>query len=471
MFLFACLFFPAGAGLQNLCGENILRVSFYIEATTMNELLHTADASLRHPWAAALIFLFTFVMISFRRMRLLPIGRPSAALSGAVMMVLFGVVKPEEAYRLVSWDTICLLLGMMIIAEHLRAAGLFERCSRLVEKFSSPFGLLMGLSFSSAMLAAILVNDPVCVVMTPLVIEVCRRKKLNPFPYLMILATSTNIGSALTLTGNPQNMIVGSLSGLSYLRFMALMAIPVAVALLVNALFAWLYYRNDLLLKNASVDAAAIHARRESVSETVVKTRRLRLGMLGLGLACLGFITGFSMAFSALAGAVIVITFHRKDPAELLEKMEWSLLLFFASLFVVIGGLQTSGLAKAVTEWAMHLISGEIGSQIWTFSGITLVGSNLLSNVPFVLLASQSIPSLGNPDLFWCLLAYVGTMAGNMTLFGAVANMIVAETAKDDCKMTFWGYARFGIPSTIISMILGIIILGVIFVDMGISPR
>jgi len=436
----------------------------------MTDIITPASEALRHPWAAGIIFLITFVMISFRRMNLLPIGRPSAALMGAVLMVVFGVVRPDEAYRLVNWDTICLLLGMMIIAEHLRAAGLFERFSRIVERFQSPFGLLMGLSFASAALAAILVNDPVCVVMTPLVLEVCRRKSLNPFPYLMILATSTNIGSTLTLTGNPQNMIVGSLSGLHYLKFMALMSLPVGIAMLVNSAFAWLYYRNDLLRKDP-VDAFPASLRRESVSETIIKTRKLRVGFLGLGLACLGFVTGFSMAFSALGGAVVVITFHRKDPSELLEKMEWSLLLFFAALFVVIGGLQTSGLARALTEWAMHTISGDISAQVWSFSGITLAGSNLLSNVPFVLLASQSIPSLNSPDMFWCLLAYVGTMAGNMTLFGAVANMIVAETAKDECRMTFWGYAKFGIPSTIVSMTIGIMILKYLFINLAVVIR
>lgn len=437
----------------------------------MNELLQTGTEAFRHPWAAGLIFIGTFIMISFRRMSILPIGRPSAALLGAVLMVAFGVVEPEEAYRLVNWDTICLLLGMMIIAEHLRAAGLFERFTRVVEKFNSPFGLLIAVSISSALLSAILVNDPVCVVMTPLVIEVCRRKRLKLLPYLVILATSSNIGSSLTLTGNPQNMIIGSLSRLGYLRFVLLMSLPVIVAMLINSLLAWLYYGRDLLLDDTSIEKGEFLPVRESIPEQIVKTRRLRVGVAGLCLACLGFVSGFSMAFSALAGAVVVITFHRKDPSELLEKMEWSLLLFFAALFVVIGGLQTSGLASAVTAWSMHLIAGDMISQVWIFSGITLVGSNLLSNVPFVLLASQSVPSMGTPDLFWCLLAYVSTIAGNLTIFGSVANMIVAETAKDDCKISFWAFARFGIVSTILSLLTGVWILTQIFLVMNISIR
>ncbi len=423
------------------------------------EPILTNAVVLKNPWTAGIIFVFVFVLISFRKMHLLPIGRPSAAMLGAVLMVVAGVVTPEEAYRLVNWDTICLLLGMMIIAQHLRAAGLFAIFIRLISKIESPFVLLMAISAISALASAVLVNDPVCVVMTPLVLEICRHRRLNPLPYLIVLATSANAGSALTLTGNPQNMIIGSFSGFNYLGFIALMVVPVCVAMLVNASLAWLFYRNRLELENAP----EILSEPMPDSEEGGKTRSLRIGLLGLGVACAGFVSGFSMAFSAMGGAAVVITFHRKDPTELLNQIEWSLLLFFASLFVVIGGLQTSGLAKLMTDYSLQLISGDLVSQVWIFSGVTLAGSNLLSNVPFVLLASPSVPALGNPELFWGLLAYVSTIAGNMTLFSSVANLIVAETAKDRCSISFWEFARFGIPATLLSASLGILILLQIF--------
>ncbi|MFZ2957286.1 MAG: SLC13 family permease, partial [Candidatus Ozemobacteraceae bacterium] len=188
-------------------------------------------------------------------------------------------------------------------------------------------------------------------------------------------------------------------------------------------------------------------------------TRRLRIGLTALGLTCFGFFSGYSMAFSALAGAVVVISLHRKDPQHLLQRLDWSLLLFFASLFVVIGGLKTSGLAEAGTRLAMSCVKGDITSQAWAFSGVTLMGSNLFSNVPFVLLAAQSIPRLASPDLFWCLLAFVSTLAGNLTLFGSVANLIVAESAREECELGFFAYARFGIPSTLLTLVCGIGIL------------
>ena len=425
----------------------------------MNE---ATEIVFRQPIAAAIIFLITFILISFRRLSILPIGRPSSALLGAVLMVAFGVVTPKEAYNLVNWDTICLLLGMMIVAEHLRSAGLFEKITSRLETFNKPFALLTVVAFSAAILSSILVNDPVCVVFTPLVLLLCHKKHLNPLPFLIVLATSSNIGSSLTLTGNPQNMIIGNISKLGFIEFLKLMILPFLAGMAINLGLAWLFYRNKLTLDSAPADIKAADALVSNEEDHPLKTRRLRIGIFGLIVTCLGFVTGCSMAFSALAGAVIVITFHRKDPGEILAKLDWSLLMFFSALFVVIGGLQTSGLASAIAKWSLEMISGGLTKQIWIFSGVTLIGSNLLSNVPFVLLASHSVPSLSNPELFWCLLAFVSTIAGNLTIFGSVANMIVAETAGDRCKISFWEFARFGIPSTLICIVVGVLILSFI---------
>jgi len=417
----------------------------------MNSSIMAVVEPLRHPYAAGTIFALTFLFISFRQMRFLPIGRPSGALLGAVLMVLFGVMTPEEAYRLVNWDTICLLLGMMIIAEHLRDAGLFERLTRRLGVTGSPFVLLVLVSVSSAILSALLVNDTICVVMTPLILAVCGARRLNPFPFLMALATSSNIGSALTLTGNPQNMIIGSISNINYGRFILLMGLPVALALVTNLYLLWLYYRKQLTRPDAAAG--------KTFEGEIPHTRRLRIGAMALGVACYGFFAGYSMAFSALAGAALVITLHRTDPKHILERIDWSLLMFFAALFVVIGGLKTSGLTALGTNWALSFLTGDVISQAWKFSCVTLIGSNLFSNVPFVLLASQAVFKLHSPDLFWCLLAYVSTIAGNLTLFGSVANLIVAESAGDRCEIGFLNYARFGVVSTLLTLGTGIAVI------------
>ena len=289
--------------------------------------------------------------------------------------------------------------------------------------------------------------------MTPLVIEICRRKKLNPFPYLVVLATGSNIGSALTLTGNPQNMIIGSISKLEFVKFTGTMILPFLVCVFINLVLAYFYYGKSLTVSDDSSELSENNDDCVSLNSDDAKHRIIAI--LGLCLTCFGFISGYSMAFSALTGAAILIVLNRKDPSEIFARIEWSLLLFFASLFIVIGGLQTSGIATYITKKSLALISGTQLRQVSIFTGITLVGSNLLSNVPFVLIASSSVAAMQNPVLFWYLLAFVSTIAGNLTLFGSVANMIVAEEAGEQCKIEFWAFAKFGIVSTILCIIAG----------------
>ncbi|HNV70482.1 MAG TPA: anion transporter [Candidatus Ozemobacteraceae bacterium] len=417
-----------------------------------------AVAVLNHPFLAGSIFLVTFVLVSFRQMRILPIGRPAAAMLGAVSMVVGGVMTPEQAYTLVNWDTIGLLLGMMIIAEYLRDAGFFRSLTRRLHRMQSPFRLLAAISLFSGLASAFLVNDTICVVMTPLVLGICESRRLHPFPYLMALATSSNIGSALALTGNPQNMIIGVLSGLDYTRFLVLMLLPVAVSLVLNiVLLRWFY---GPMLKSPLPEDAVTPSPVLDDDETLGKPiARLSFSVLALIAACVGFFSGFSMAFSALAGASLVILLNRKDPKEFLARVDWPLLLFFSSLFIVIGGLKVSGLSAAGTAWAMQFVSGTLQHQSWVFSLVTLIGSNVFSNVPFVMLVGQTVPHLAAPQLFWSLLAFVSTVAGNLTLFGSVANLIVAEGARGRCEVGFMAYARFGVPSTLLVVSIGTAIL------------
>ncbi len=422
-----------------------------IETTATTTALH-------HPFLAGIIFLVTFVLVSFRQMRLLPIGRPAAAMLGAVSMVVSGVVSPEQAYTLVNWDTIGLLLGMMIIAEYLRDAGFFRSLTRRLHRLQSPFRLLVAVSLFSGLASAFLVNDTICVVMTPLVLGICESRRLHPFPFLMALATCSNIGSALALTGNPQNMIIGVLSKLNYTKFLLLMAAPVGVCLLLNILLLRWFYGPMLkaVVEDDEHAASPVLDDDESLGKPVA---RLSFSVLALIAACIGFFSGFSMAFSALSGASLVILLNRKDPKEFLAKVDWPLLLFFSSLFIVIGGLKVSGLSEAGTDWAMRFVTGDLQHQSWVFSLVTLIGSNIFSNVPFVMLVGQTIPHMAAPQLFWCLLAFVSTVAGNLTLFGSVANLIVAEGARGRCEVGFTAYARFGVPSTLLVVTVGTALL------------
>lgn len=207
-----------------------------------------------HEAAAIAIFALTYALIGGRRLKILPLNRPAAALLGAVLMVALGVMTPEQAYRAVDYDTIVLLLGMMLISAYLYLAGFFDWAANEVLKLAkTPQRLLLYIMLTSALLSALLVNDTVCLLLTPLVVAVIVRGRLPLFPYLMALATSANIGSVATLVGNPQNMIIGNMSHIPFLRFSAALLPVAAIGLVIN--YAVLRFGFRKVLAEAKIEA------------------------------------------------------------------------------------------------------------------------------------------------------------------------------------------------------------------------
>lgn len=391
------------------------------------------------------VFLVSWLLITGRRLRLLPLGRPAGALAGAVAMVAIGALTPQQAYAAVDGDTIVLLLGMMLITAYLEKAGAIDRVATwLMSGRHSGFAVLGLVSGLSAVASALIVNDTVCLFLTPVVAALCAKARLPFAPFLLILATSANLGSAATLVGNPQNMIIGAMSGIPYLTFAAVVAPAAAAALLANLGLAWLYFGRDL---PATIDA-----------DPPPKTPIVGGGALAVVLVAVtvGFLAGGHLGFTALGGAVALMIAEREEPREVMEKVDWSLLAFFASLFVVVAGLERTGLVDAAwVAVAPHLSTTE-PSGVALFTAAVVVGSNLVSNVPLVMLVGPRVPSLGDPLLVWSLLGFISTVAGNLTLIGSVANLIVAERARAHYVLGFWEYLRFGAVSTLVSLTVGV---------------
>src|SRR6266568_147902 len=280
---------------------------------------------------AILIFCITYLLLSGRRLKLLPLNRPAAALLGTVLMVGCGAVTPEQAYRSVDYDTLVLLLGMMIISAYLCLAGFFEWAAHWVlRRAKTPQALLLYLVFTSGLLSALLVNDAVCLMLTPLVVAVIVQGKLPLPPYLLALAMSANVGSAATLVGNPQNMIIGHRSQIPFLRFSASLLPAAAVGLAMEYVILSFGYRR--VLGPAAIQAAASSARPPD-------HRLLMVTFSVLGLVFVGFLAGLNLAWTALAGAALVMVLAGRDTHEVLKLVDWHLLLFFAGLFVVVEGL------------------------------------------------------------------------------------------------------------------------------------
>jgi Na+/H+ antiporter NhaD/arsenite permease-like protein len=400
---------------------------------------------------AILIFCLTYLLISGRQLKILPLNRPSAALLGTVLMVAFGILTPEQAYRAVDYDTLVLLLGMMLISAYLFLAGFFDWAADwILRRARTPQALLLHLIFTSGILSALLVNDIICLMLTPLVVAVMVRGKLPLAPYLLALAMSANLGSVATLVGNPQNMIIGHLSGIPFLRFSASLA-PVALAgLVIQYVVLRVGFRQVL-------DQAVIH--RPAAQPPPLNRRLLILTLAVLTLVFVGFVAGLNLSWTALAGGALVMVLAKRDTHQVLKLVDWNLLVFFAALFIVVEGLSNTGLPDQTYRHVQPLFGSSTASQAWNFAWFSELGSNVFSNVPFVLVAGKWVNNFAHPELMWKVMALTTTFASNLTIVGSVANIIVVESARGHVELGFWDYARYGIPVTILTTVAGMLIL------------
>lgn len=397
--------------------------------------------------ATLAVFALSWLLIAFRRLRWLPIGRPAGAMAGAVGMVAVGALTPEQAWHAVDGPTITLLLGMMLFTAYVERARLFDAVAvALLRARPSPVALLVAVATASAALSAVLVNDTVCLFFTPLVLTVCRQRRLPPVPYLLALATSANVGSAATLVGNPQNMLIGSMSGLSFARWLAVVG-PATLAGFAAHLGFLVVTQRGRLVPDGVPDGAE--------PPPALGREAALVGVVGAAIL-LGFLAGWDLGTTTLAGVVVLFLAHRREPTEAIGKVDGSLLLFFAGLFVVVAGLGTTGLPdRAWAALAPH-VSLTTPAGLATVTASLALGSNLVSNVPLVLLVGDSLASLGHPERAWALLGFVTTIAGNLTLVGSVANIIVAEQAKGTVELGFVEYLRVGFPSAVLVLAVGV---------------
>jgi Na+/H+ antiporter NhaD/arsenite permease-like protein len=403
---------------------------------------------------AIAIFGVTYLLLSGRQLHILPLNRPAAALLGTVLMVACGILTPEQAYRAVDYDTLVLLLGMSLISAYLYLAGFFEWTADWVLRIAkTPQRLLLYLALTAGILSALLVNDTICLMLTPLVVAVVVRGRLPLLPYLLALAMSANIGSACTLVGNPQNMIIGHMSGIHFTNF-CLSLLPVSIAgLAVEFAILSFAFRKTL---------AAVSIQPIGTAEAPQRPLDRRLLALTLGVLALvfgGFVAGFNLSWTALAGAALVMVIARRDTHAVFKLVDWNLLFFFAGLFVVVEGLNSTGLPDQIYNQLRGLLGSSAAAQACNLAWFSIAGSNVFSNVPFVLVAGKWIPGFAHPELMWKVMAMATTFAGNLTILGSVANIIVVESARQHIRIGFWDYAKIGIPVTLLTTALGVAIL------------
>jgi Na+/H+ antiporter NhaD/arsenite permease-like protein len=399
-----------------------------------------------NPWITLTIVGITFIGIAIGRYPIIKSNRTTITLIGVAALILFSQIKFDDLSEYLDFDTLILLFSMMILNANLKIAGFFRFASQFMIRWArTPRAFLALEIILMAVLSALFLNDTICLVFTPMLISMMNSLKRNPIPYLIALATAANVGSVATLTGNPQNMIVGITSGISYTMFLinlapiALLGVGVIWFVLIK-MYPYEFSRDDHF-SIIEEDQTPI------IRDLLLKTVVICSGLL------VAFLAGVPIALAAFIAANLLLITRKHQPHLVFAEIDWNLLVFFAALFIVSGSLQTSGLLNF-----LHL--EEIATQlsVWKLSLITGALSNLISNVPAVILLKPLVQVMANPQLGWLTIAAASTLAGNLTLLGSVANLIVAEIAdRAHLDLNFWEYTKSGFLITIATLFIAIL--------------
>jgi Na+/H+ antiporter NhaD/arsenite permease-like protein len=397
--------------------------------------------------ASLAIFAATYLVMAIGKLPGYRLDRAGAALLGASLMIWTGVLSLEEAFQSIDLATITLLLGMMIVVANLRLSGVFEVVNEwVIARARHPVALLSGIVLVSGFLSAFLVNDTICLVMTLPVLDLAKRFERNPTPYLLAIPMASNAGSVATITGNPQNMIIGSIAHIPYGTFAAALFPIAAVALVLTTLLIALLNPGEFLTRERLVPAPR--------HRPLLFHRGLALKSVAVTVAMVAFFfAGEPVAKVAILGGAILLFTRSLKPEKVYFDIDWPLLVMFIGLFIVVAGAEKSLLDRDATAAVGRLDLANIPM----LSLLTAALSNLVSNVPAVLVMKPLVTSLANPQRAWLVVAMASTLAGNFTLVGSVANLIVAQRARSHgVEIGFWNYFKVGAPLTVLSILFGI---------------
>ncbi|MFP3255754.1 MAG: SLC13 family permease [Thermoplasmata archaeon] len=394
------------------------------------------------------IFLLTYALISIRRKKGYRITRPTAALLGASLMMIFGVITIDEAISAIDLNIIFLLIGMMSIVSIFQFTGFFEWIISRIVKFSKTSGrLFILISISTAFFSALFVNDAVVLFFTPIILAISRDNEINPEPFLLSEIFSANIGSVATEIGNPQNAYIAIKSSIPFFYYFIVM-LPVAIiSLIISILIIYIFYKDTMNKKLKSY----------SLEKGIKNKKLFYSATITLVLILFSFIFERNIAIVPFIGASILLFvspfISDADPRKIIKEIDWGIILFFVGLFIVLEGVLVSGILSEMIN-VFNSYGLNLNHPLWYVTFVAVV-SNLVSNVPAVMLISPI-----TTGKFWLLLAMSSTLAGNATIIGAAANIIVLEISSVWGIEISWGrFSKVGIPVTIITILLGTLIL------------
>ena len=439
------------------------------ETTTVGGLLEAFHIHLTRAELAelsVLLFVFTYAMILLEKF----FHRTIAALIGASLVLVIGVITPERAWESIDQNTILLLFGMMNIVTVMGKSGFFHLVAAKAVQLTkgSPTRVLWVFSLLTAVFSAFLDNVTTVLFMAPVMINIAERLKLNPIPYLIAIVLASNTGGTATLIGDPPNIIIGSIAGKTFNDFLVEVAPYAILAFLLG-----LAVMHFMMAKGGFLKAQATAEELEEilsgkVDEKLLDKKLMKKSVTVFLITILLFIVGHNMGLEpgviALLMATILALISGLSPAWILEKVEWTTLIFFMGLFMVVGALEVNGVFEVAAKWLIEAIGDNIHEGIILVGFVSAIISGFVDNIPFTMSMAYVLKGMEAQmgsvmDPLWWSLSLGACLGGNLTIIGASANIVTADIAeRNGYKIDFFRFMKYGTPVAAVTVITAILL-------------
>ena len=407
---------------------------------------------------ATVIFLATYAIIVSEK-----IHRTVIALVGAGLLALTGILTPELAIEAIDFNTIGLLVGMMIIVGITRQTGVFEYLAIKAAKRSQgqPLKIMAALAVVTAILSAFLDNVTTVLLIVPVTFAIANKLQINPLPVLIAEILASNIGGTATLIGDPPNIMIGSATKLGFMDFMLNLTPVICVVYVCTIFLLRIIYRKELITKPELQASIMELNEKEEIKDPAL----LKKCLIVLFLTVAGFIlhqfVHLESSVIALSGASLLLLLSREDPEHVLHSVEWPVIFFFVGLFILVGALEHVGVIEAVAKYALEVTGGNLVPTAMLILWISAIASAFVDNIPFVATMIPLIQDMGrlggieNLNLLWWSLSLGACLGGNGTVIGASANVVVIGMAeKRGFHVSFVGFMKIAFPLMLMSIII-----------------
>jgi len=399
------------------------------------------------------------------------VHRAVAAITGSVLLVLLRVLSIDACISYIDFNTIGVLIGMMLFVAVVKNSGIFEYIAIKAAKLAkgNPWKIMMFFMLLTAVLSAFLDNVTTVLLMGPMTIAITRMLKINPVPFLMTQILASNVGGTATLIGDPPNIMIGSAAHLSFMDFIVNLGPAILVILAITILCVYFIYGRHLIVDDSAIQEVLKLDERKSVKDPSLMRKSVILTLL----VAIGFMLhstlGIESCIVALTAACIILIIGKQDVDEIIAGVEWSTIVFFTGLFIVVGGMVEVGVIDKLAHLLMKATEGHMAFTMLALLWISAILSSILDNIPFVatlipLILTMEQSGLNVTPLWWAI-SLGACLGGNGTLIGASANVVLSGISnKHGYPITFVQYLKIGYPMMLLSVVLSTIYLVVRFV-------